>query len=147
MSTDAVLFSEEERLEQAEGNATAILVATLSFLRERGLSAQDWAGFVGTLFAPGWDNLQGAGVNEIARVVALNLATSGGRILSLEGDSNQAEVVVRWPADEGWLSDTNLQRADIQPALEIFLPIAERLGVQCRIVSKDGGSTTIQLRH
>jgi hypothetical protein len=146
MSADAILFSEEERLWQAQANSTAILLATLAFLRSRGVSAHDWARSVGTLFAPGWDNLKNAGVNEIARIVALNLATAGGVVLSFKGDSNQAEVVVRWPDDE-WLSSTDLQREDIQPAFEIFLPIAERLGVQLVTVSEQGGSTTITLRR
>lgn len=147
MGADAIWFSEEERLGQAEANSTAILLATLGFLRSRSISTEDWARFVGTLFAPGWDNLKNAGVNDIARVVGLNLATAGGVVLSFEGDSNQAEVVVRWPDDDEWLSHTGLQREDLQPAFDIFLPIAERLGVQFVTVGQHDGSTTIQLRR
>jgi hypothetical protein len=145
MGDEAITFGEKELLEAAEGNATAFIMATISYLQEKNLSTQDWARFVGDLFAPSWDEVKHKGVDEIAREVALNVATTGGRILSVTGDKDGAEVVALWPANEEWLSDANLQRNDVQPLLEVFTPIAERLGVNVESQMEREGHTVIKL--
>jgi hypothetical protein len=145
MGGEAVSFTEKELLEAAEGNAEGIMLATLSYLHQKNLSVEDWAKFVGKVFAPGWDEVKGQGVDEVARVIAINVATTGGRLLSVTGDEDQAEVVAIWPAEETWLSEAHVQRKDIQPVLEIFGPIADRLGIKFEGHMEDEGRTTIKL--
>ena len=145
MGNEAVTFSEKELLEAAEGNATAFIMATISYLQSKNLSAEDWARFVGDMFAPSWDEVKNKGVDEIARAVALNVAATGGRLLAFTGDNDQAEVVTLWPADEEWLSEANLQRNDIQPVLQVFTPIAKRLGINLESQMEKEGRTVIKL--
>ena len=147
MDNEGITFSQRELLEAAEGNATAFIMATISYLQEKNLSTADWARFVGDKFAPSKDEVKDRGVDEIARAVALNLAATGGRLFSFAADQAEAEIVALWPADEEWLSEANLQRTDIQPVLEVFTPIAERLGINMESQMEKEGRTVIKLRH
>jgi hypothetical protein len=51
-------FTTEELFSQARGNATAFVLTTIAYLKERDLDVEDFVAFFGRQFAPGWDELR-----------------------------------------------------------------------------------------
>jgi hypothetical protein len=123
-------FTQEEVLEMAQGNATAFILTAFAYLKERGLDPDEYAAFFGRRFAPGWENLRGRPVAEVARVAALNHISVGGTLLSISGDDTHAEVLLaEWPDDE-FLSELQLTQSDGDRLLKAFEPIMEYLSIR-----------------
>jgi len=78
-------FTTEELLSYAQGNATAFALATIAYLKEQGLAVDDYVRFFGRRFAPGWEELRGQPVADVARTAALNAVSVGGTLRSLSG--------------------------------------------------------------
>ena len=51
-------YSETELLEQAQENAQALILATASFVKQRGIPPADWAAAIGEVFARGWGEVR-----------------------------------------------------------------------------------------
>lgn len=123
-------FSSEEISSQAQGNATALALTALAYLKERGLDLDEYVAFHGRRFAPLWEELRGRPVVEVARLAALNAVSLGATLISLSGDDRRAEVLVAgWP-DEEFLDLLQLSREDAQRQLDAFGPITEHLGIR-----------------
>ena len=86
-------FTPEQVLRQAQGNATAAVLVTIAYLKERGLPVEEWVAYTGRRFAPAWEELRGRGAAEAARVAALNLVSVGGTLVGLSGDAERAEAL------------------------------------------------------
>jgi hypothetical protein len=122
-------FSPEEVSSQAQGNATALALTALAYLRERGLDPDKYVAFHGRRFAPAWEELRGRPVVEVARLAALNAVSLGATLRSLSGDDRGAEVLVAgWPEKE-FLDMLRLTREDAQRQYDAFGPIMEHLGI------------------
>ena len=93
-------FSSEELLSQAQGNATALALAAIAYLKDRNLPAEEFFEFVGERFAPGWEELRGRGTKDVARTAALNMVSVGGSLQSLSGDDRAEVLIAGWPASE-----------------------------------------------
>ena len=123
-------FTTEELHQQAQGNAAIIPLVTIAYFRERGLSVDDWTTFVGQRFAPSWSALQGAEPQAVARAAALNVVSSGARLVRLTGGADTGEAVLAdWP-DHEVLTMLGCTVADADAFLEVFAPIAESLHLQ-----------------
>jgi len=123
-------FSPEEVSSQAQGNATALALTALAYLKERGLDLDEYVAFHGRRFAPLWEELRGRPVVEVARLAALNAVSLGATLISLSGDDRRAEVLVAgWP-DEEFLDLLQLSREDAQRQYGAFGPIMEHLGIR-----------------
>jgi hypothetical protein len=123
-------FSSEEISSQAQGNATALALTALAYLKERGLDLDEYVAFHGRRFAPLWEELRGRPVVEVARLAALNAVSLGATLISLSGDDRRAEVLVAgWP-DEEFLDLLQLSREDAQRQHGAFGPITEHLGIR-----------------
>jgi hypothetical protein len=123
-------FSSEEISSQAQGNATALALTALAYLKERGLDLDEYVAFHGRRFAPLWEELRGRPVVEVARLAALNAVSLGATLISLSGDDRRAEVLVAgWPDGE-FLDLLQLSREDAQRQLDAFGPITEHLGIR-----------------
>jgi hypothetical protein len=123
-------FSSEELLSQAQGNATALALAAIAYLRDQNLPADEFFKFVGRRFAPGWEELRGRSTEDVARTVALNMVSVGGSLRSLSGDENHAEVLIAgWPASET-LSELEVTQSESDALWHIFDPITEYLGIR-----------------
>jgi hypothetical protein len=122
-------FTPEEVLSQAQGNATAFILTTYAYLKERGLDLDKYVSFHGRRFALAWEELRGEPVVEVARLVALNAVSVGATLRSLSGDERGADVLVAgWP-DEEFLDMLQLSREDGERQYNAFLPIMEHLGI------------------
>ncbi len=122
-------FTTEELLFYAQGNATAFALATIAYLKERGLAVDDYVRFFGRRFAPGWEELRTQPVLAVARTAALNAVSVGGVLRSLSGDEARAEVLIEgWP-DEEISSALGLERSEGEAMWDSFGPIMEHLGI------------------
>jgi hypothetical protein len=132
-------FTTEELLSQAQGNTTAFALAPIAYAKEHDdLVVEEYVAFVGQLFAPGWEELRGRPLRDVARTAALNLVSSGGRLSSLSGDDKRAEVLIAgWPEEED-LSSLGLTQADSEPLWNIFEPIMGHLGIRYAWERQDG---------
>jgi hypothetical protein len=132
-------FTTEELLSQAKGNATAFILTTIAYLKERNLDVDDFVAYFGRQFAPGWDELGPQPVAAVARTAALNAVSVGGTLGSLSGDETRAEVVMTgWPEEEEISSVLGLGRNDSDAMWDSFYPIMDRLGVRYTWRREDG---------
>lgn len=134
-------FTQDELLDQARGNQSAFWHLALRRAREQSGSVDDWARFIGSHFAPSWDDLgEDASALDVARLCAFNLATTADmRPLQVDGDSSRAEVIVEGPKAD-WLSRFATTREDSDRANElIFRAIAERRGLTVDVSRDDVG--------
>jgi len=132
-------FTTEELLSGARGNATAFILTTIAYLRERGLDVEDFVTFFGRQFAPGWDELRAQPVETVAQTVARNAVSVGCTLGSISGDEARAEVrFTGWP-DAEELSDVLGLESNAGDAMwDSFYPIMERLGLRYAWRREDG---------
>ena len=136
-------FTTEELLSQAQGNATAFVLATIAYLKEQGLAVDDYVRFFGRRFAPGWEELRDQPLTAVARTAALNAVSVGGILRSLSGDEARAEVLIEgWP-DEEILGVLGLGRGDGEAMWDSFEPIMEHLGIRYSWGHEEDGAVRI----
>jgi hypothetical protein len=143
--TDAanVEFTTEELLAQAQGNATAFVLATIAYLKEQGLAVDDFVRFFGLRFAPGWEELRSQPVLAVARTAALNAVSVGGTLRSLSGDEAHAEMIIEgWP-DEEISGALGLSRGDGEAMWDSFEPIMEHIGIRYSWRHEENGPVRI----
>jgi hypothetical protein len=132
MEAPQLAFTVEQIAERGEDNFQHVLFGTIAYLRDHGLSVEEWATYLGRQFAPGWGH--GYSARDFMLRCALNVASAGATIRSLSGNDTWAECVVGdWPPDGKLASDRmrhffGLSQPDADPFWEIFRPIAEYLG-------------------
>ena len=120
----------EELLAQAQGNATAFVLTTIAYLKEHGLSVDDYLEYFGRQFAPGWEELGAQPVVDVARTVANNAVSVGCSVGSISGDETRAEVLVTGWLDADTISETlGLEQDDSDAVWNSFYPIMERLSI------------------
>jgi hypothetical protein len=108
-------------------NAQALSLVAMGYIKEKGLSLDEFWSFVGGKFTLGWDSLQGKGARVAMRMFALNMVSVGGTLESLSGDEAQAEAIIAdWPSPD-LLQAFGVSRGDVDRMYAIFQPIAEML--------------------
>lgn len=124
----APTFTNDELLEQAKGNATAVMLVTLAYLKRTGGSIADWTRYAATALAPGWAEAANFDALQLGRIWALNLASTGGAVQSLQGATQRAELVVQdWPSGE-FLTLLGLTREDADPFMELVPLLTHSVG-------------------
>lgn len=137
-------FSTEELLEQARGNQSAIWHLAARRAREMEGSVDAWASYVGSQFAPSWDDMgDDASAHDVARMAAMNMATTADmRPVEVSGDATRAEVVIEGPEPD-WLENMGTAVEDLDRTNElIFRVIAERRGMTLE-ARRDGSMLTL----
>ena len=87
-------YAPDELLEQAQANAQAALIATVSFLFERGIPLDDWAAALGHRFATSWDEPEPWAADEFLDAMLANYRSLGATVLSADLTSDRAEAVI-----------------------------------------------------
>ena len=77
-------YTDAELLEQARGNAQALILATMAFLQERGISPQEWAAAIGETFARGWGDPRPWDAGEFLDAMLTNLRALGASVKAVE---------------------------------------------------------------
>lgn len=123
-------FTDEEILEQAQGNATATGLALFRYAREQGNSPKSAARWLGAIFAPRWEEVRGQGARQAAHWAALNSVSLGAKMRELVGDERQASATVTgWPGDDV-LGFFGLSLDEADATFDVFASVAEYVGLQ-----------------
>jgi len=122
------LFTDEEVFSQAKGNAAGAVYALIAYAKECGRSPADVASFVGSKFAPSWENEQGQGASRILRYMALNLVSCGAEVRSFSGDDIRAEARISGFPSEGDAAAFGVSQGEADRFYDVFGPIAKHVG-------------------
>lgn len=87
-------YSDAELLEQARGNAQALILATVAFLEQRGIPPSEWAGAIGETFAGGWGESRPWDAGEFLDAMLTNLRALGAEVVSAELGVDRAEATI-----------------------------------------------------
>lgn len=87
-------YSTEDLLEQAQSNAQATIVATIGFLTERGIPAEEWAAAIGGAFARLWDEGRAWEAGEFLDAMLTNFRSLGAEVISSELGIDRAEAAI-----------------------------------------------------
>lgn len=123
-------FTDDELRSQAQGNATAAGLALLVYAREHGETPESAARWLGTLFAPGWEEVRGQGARQAAQWAALNTVSLGATVRAFAGDEGRADVTVAgWPGDEA-LGFFGVSQDEADAMFSVFASVADHLGLR-----------------
>jgi hypothetical protein len=123
-------FTTDEVLQQAKMNAQALFLVAIGYMKEKGLSLDEFWSFLGDKFTLGWDSLQGKGARVGMRMFALNMVSVGGTLKSLEGDEARAEAIITdWPSPD-LMQAFGGNEGDVDRMYAVFQPIADVLGLK-----------------
>jgi|SRR5215218_1550883 len=86
-------YSDTELLEQARGNAQALILATMAFLEERGIPPEEWAAAIGKTFAHGWGDPRPWDAGEFLDAMLTNLRALGAKVQQAELGVDQATAI------------------------------------------------------
>ena len=137
-------FDPEVVSRYAQNNANGFALLTIAYLRDRGLSVEDWATWLGRAFAGPETNWEpGMGARRMAEETALEIVSAKGRLLRVSGDDDASEVTVEWPSSAA-LEEFGLVRDDIAPYWTIMEPLAISVGLRFAFTTDDDGTTTLQ---
>ena len=82
-------------LDGAQMALSAYLVATMGFLKERGVVIKDWVDYIGEAFADMLGEMEGAGADEVMEhLLALEFRPMGVEVLSSQLEADKAEVAL-----------------------------------------------------
>lgn len=125
-------FAQDELWRQAAGNCLGVFFGAVDYLREQGLSPEEFAQWLGRSFAPGWEGLRGD-VAQIAYVAALNEVSLGATLRRYDVGENEATIEATTAHLE--------ERADESRLIaEIFRPIMAHVDVDYALEQGQGTS-------
>jgi hypothetical protein len=85
-------YTDAELLEQARGNAQALILATIAFLDARGIPPDEWSAAIGETFSQGWGEPRPWDAGEFLDAMLTNLRAMGATVLSVELGVDRAET-------------------------------------------------------
>ena len=122
-------FTHKEEYQAAHGNLIAVILVATLYLQEHALDVSTFWQFIGQHFSRGWADVPPGDIKEVARRIALNMASSGGQLDSLKLDADQAELVIQgWPPEE-FAQFFAVSAKDAAQMVEVFHPIAASLAI------------------
>lgn len=139
-------FTPERILQLAQQNLTGMLLITIAYLKEHGLSLKDYFQYLGKHFAPKWRH--GLTALEVAYYQARNHASFGQELYQLTGGDTDASIVMSaWP-DDGTLAAYGISREDAETILHSLVTIVDHVGYDCRYYrQEDRIIATLSRRH
>ncbi len=139
-------FTTQEIAEHAQGNAAALILATIAYFNEQGGDATAWMADVGKRFALAWETSKQLGARGAMDGIALNVVAFGGILQHLEGDIASAKATfTNWPVAED-LHYFGITLADADTFWTIFQTIADHLDLHYGWL-REGDQVTITLSN
>jgi len=87
-------YAESELLEQARGNAQALILATVAFLETRDIAPAEWAAAIGETFSAGWGEVRPWDAGEFLDAMLTNLRALGAEVTDAELGVDRAEATI-----------------------------------------------------
>lgn len=87
-------YSDAELLEQAAGNAQALLLGTIAFLQSRQIAPREWAEALGETFSRAWGPPRVWDASELLDAMLTNLRSLGAEVEAAQLDVDRAEAVI-----------------------------------------------------
>lgn len=139
-------FTTQEICEHAQGNAAALILATIAYFNEQGGDATAWMANVGKRFALAWETSKQLGARGAIDGIALNVVAFGGKLQHLEGDIASAKATFTdWPLAED-LHYFGVTLAEADTFWTIFQTIADHLNLHYEW-HRQGDQVTITLAN
>lgn len=132
-------YSDAELLEQAQGNAQALILGTMRFLEGRGVATEEWAAFLGDLFSEGWGPVRPWDASEFLDAALTNLRSLGAEVESVELGVDGAEATVTGFPDPDLADVLGVTPARASGYLAVVGTIAAPRGLQLSWALKQDG--------
>ena len=125
-------YNDTELLEQAQGNAQALILGTMRFLEERGLAAAEWTAFLGELFSEGWGPVRPWDAGEFLDAALTNLRSLGATVKSFEPGVERAAATIAGFPDPDLAEALGVTPAEASGYLAVVGAIATPRGLHVR---------------
>ncbi|MDQ3656386.1 MAG: hypothetical protein M3457_15080 [Chloroflexota bacterium] len=87
-------YTTDQLLEQCQGNAASMLLATLHVVTQRGVTVDEWASGVASVFARTWANPQGWRPAPFLDALLTNFRALGARVEAARIDGNEPRATI-----------------------------------------------------
>lgn len=138
--TDATLSSDgtdgadeltiEELLDQAAGNAQALIAASVMFAKKRGIPLSEWTAELGEIFGTAWDKPQPWNADEFLDAMLTNLRSLGADLVDRTGTADLATARIAGFPSEEICAMLNADPADVACYLDTTTGIARERGLE-----------------
>ena len=138
-----ISLTQEEICDAARSNLVSFILVAIQYLKENELDTVTFWQYVGKQFAAGWTE---GDIEEVARAIALNMASCGGKLQAIHSDSVQTELIIEgWPPEE-FAKFYSISLEDAAQMVEVFRPIAKSLGLSYDWKQEDNSTIKITLK-
>lgn len=134
-------YSEGELLEQARGNAQALILATLLFLRDEGISPERWAAALGATFSAGWGEPRPWDAGEFLDAMLTNLRSFGAEVVEVDLGVARATAATTGFPDPGLCQLLGVSREEAAVFHQAAAVIAAPRGLRWNITLGADGMT------
>jgi hypothetical protein len=126
--TGQLEFTEAEITRQALVHSSALTYLMVAYARECGQSPEHVAEFAGRVFTKGWARHVDQDALGIIRSIALIVVAIGGEVVSISGDSLEAEVRATGVITAEDAQFFGITRDEADRFCNVFVPMAASLG-------------------
>jgi hypothetical protein len=136
-------YSDTELLEQARGNAQALILATVAFLEGRGIPPGEWATAIGATFARGWGNPRPWDAGEFLDAMLTNLRALGAEVHAVALGVDRAEAETTGFPDPALCALFGVDATDVAAFHEAAAAIAAPRGLRWTWDVRENGTTHV----
>jgi hypothetical protein len=122
-------YTVEELLEQSQGNAASLLLATLSVLAERGITVDAWAAGVARVFARSWERDEPWSAAEFLDALLTNLRSLGATVAAVDLGAPEPSATIRDYPDDDLADALGVDVAFGEAMFHAGAHLADRLGL------------------
>lgn len=141
-AADGYSFAEypvEELLEQAQANGQAAILATIRFLKQRGIPIDDWTASLGETFATAWSADDAWAVDEFMDAMLVNFRSLGAVVAEVDLRIDQANALVTGFPDLDLATELGVEAADADRYHDATVLLARRHGIDWSWSRDDDG--------
>ena len=125
-------YSVEELLEQCQGNAASLLLATLSVLAEQGISVDAWAAGVAQIFARSWEREELWTAGEYLDALLTNFRSLGATVAAAYLGETEATAAIENYPDEELARMLGVDPAFVEAMFHVGVHLAGLWGLRLR---------------
>jgi hypothetical protein len=136
-------YTDAELLEQARGNAQALILATVAFLEARDIPPAEWASAIGETFSRAWGDPRPWDAGEFFDAMLTNLRALGAEVIEVDLGVERAEATTRGFLDPELCAQFGVDPARAAVIHDAAAAIADSRGLRWTWRRESDGSTRI----